>query len=71
MATHTSILAWEIPCTKEPGGLKSIVSHKELDRTEQLTLTNSETKGQIDYLDFYIEKFIKETLKTNDAKEDL
>ena len=53
MATHTSILAWEIPCTKEPGGLKSIVSHKELDRTEQLTLSNSETKGQIDYLDFY------------------
>ena len=23
MATHTSILAWEIPWTKEPGGLQS------------------------------------------------
>ena len=23
MATHSSILAWEIPCTEEPGGLKS------------------------------------------------
>ena len=22
MATHTSILAWEIPWTKEPGGLQ-------------------------------------------------
>ena len=22
MATHTSILAWEIPCTEEPGGLQ-------------------------------------------------
>ena len=68
MATHTSILAWEIPCTKEPGGLKSIVSHKELDRTEQLTLSNSETKGQIDYLDFYYLLVILlhslETLKT-------
>ena len=21
MATHSSILAWEIPCTEEPGGL--------------------------------------------------
>ena len=23
MATHSSILAWEIPCTVEPGGLQS------------------------------------------------
>ena len=21
MATHSSILAWEVPCTEEPGGL--------------------------------------------------
>ena len=27
MATHTSILAWEIPWTEEPGGLQS-VGHK-------------------------------------------
>ena len=26
MATHTSILAWEIPWTEEPGGLQSIGS---------------------------------------------
>ena len=26
MATHTSILAWRIPWTEEPGGLWSIVS---------------------------------------------
>ena len=25
MATHSSILTWEIPWTKEPGGLQSIV----------------------------------------------
>ena len=24
MATHSSILAWEIPWTEEPGGLQSI-----------------------------------------------
>ena len=26
MATHSSILAWEIPWTEEPGGLQSIGS---------------------------------------------
>ena len=24
MATHSSILAWRIPCTVEPGGLQSV-----------------------------------------------
>ena len=24
MITHSSILAWKIPCTEEPGGLQSI-----------------------------------------------
>ena len=28
MATHSSILAWEIPWTEEPGGLQSMGSHK-------------------------------------------
>ena len=28
MATHSSILAWRIPGTEEPGGLQSIVSHR-------------------------------------------
>ena len=28
MATHSSILAWRIPQTKEPGGLQSIESQK-------------------------------------------
>ena len=35
MATHSSILAWRITWTEEPG---SPWSHKELDMTEQLTL---------------------------------
>ena len=28
MATHSSILAWEIPWTKEPGGLQSMESQR-------------------------------------------
>ena len=36
MATHSSILAWRIPWTKEPGGPWD---HKESDTTEQLTLS--------------------------------
>ena len=35
--THSSILAWEIPWTEKPGGL--LWGHKELDMTEQLTLS--------------------------------
>ena len=34
MATHSSILAWRIPWTEDPGGLQSTGS----DRTEGLTL---------------------------------
>ena len=33
MATHSSILAWEIPWTEEPGGYNP-QGHKELDPTE-------------------------------------
>ena len=33
MATHSSILAWEIPGTEEPG-VQWSVGHKKLDRTE-------------------------------------
>ena len=33
MATHSNILAWEIPWTEEPGGLQSM-GKQELDTTE-------------------------------------
>ena len=33
MVTHSSILAWEIPWTEEPGGLQSM-ELQELDMTE-------------------------------------
>ena len=28
MATHSSILAWRVPWTEEPGGLQSLGSHR-------------------------------------------
>ena len=37
IATHSSILAWRIPWTEEPGGLQSMC-RKETDTTEQLIL---------------------------------
>ena len=37
MTTNSSILAWRIPWTEEPGGLQSW-GHKESDITEPLTL---------------------------------
>ena len=37
MVTHSSIFAWKIPWTEEPGGLQSMGSQKESDMTEQLT----------------------------------
>ena len=32
MATHSSILAWEVPWTEEPGGLQSMGSQKSWTR---------------------------------------
>ena len=37
MAIHSSILAWKVQWTEEPGRLQSMGS-QELDRTEQITL---------------------------------
>ena len=36
MATHSSILAWELPRTEEPGGLQSMGSQS--DMTERLSV---------------------------------
>ena len=41
--THSSILAWKIPWTEEPGRLHSPWGHKELGVTEQLTLSHFKT----------------------------
>ena len=33
MATHSSILVWEIPCTEKPGGLQFMGVTRESDTT--------------------------------------
>ena len=38
MVTHSSVLAWRIPWTEEPGGLQSMGSQKELDMTNRLSI---------------------------------
>ena len=44
MATHSSILAWKIPWTEEPGGLQSMgsqrVRHNLATKQQQLQLMN-------------------------------
>ena len=40
-ATHSSILAWEIPWTEETGGLQSLGSQRVRDYTESNTALNS------------------------------
>ena len=42
MATHSSILAWRIPWTEEPGRLQSMESQVS-DTTEQLNLPAYQT----------------------------
>ena len=44
MATHSSILAWRISWTEEPGGLRSMWSHR-VDTTEATQLTHMNFKS--------------------------
>ena len=45
LATHSSILAWRIPQTEEPGGLEPM-GLQESDTTERLTHTHTHTHIQ-------------------------
>ena len=47
MATHSSILAWGILWTEEPGGLHSPRGHQELDMTEHARKDKSLAGEQI------------------------
>ena len=49
IATHSSILAWEIPWTEDPGKLESMGSPKESDTTEQLTHREMQIKTTMRY----------------------
>ena len=52
MATHSSILAWRIPWTEEPGGLQSM-GRKELDMTERLNSTARCGRTVVRHWSFY------------------
>ena len=45
MATHSSIRAWKIPWTEEPGGLHTIHGVAESDMTERLHFTSLYSTG--------------------------
>ena len=45
VASHSSILAWEIPWTEEPGGLTVHGVAKSRTRLKQLTLSLLKRKG--------------------------
>ena len=48
MTTHSSILAWKIPWTEEPGRPPTM-GHKESDTTEQLS-TRIRVKGKTKFI---------------------
>ena len=52
MATHSSILAWRIPGTEEPGGLPSMGSQRD-----RHNLATEQQQQQIQYNNVYIFNF--------------
>ena len=50
MTTHSSILAWEIPWTEEPGGLLSMGSQKSWTQLSDSTTTQILLKIVMAYL---------------------
>ena len=50
MTTHSSILAWRIPWTEEPGGLQSIglqrIGHDRSDLAQHTRKAEREVKGE-------------------------
>ena len=57
MATHSSILVWEIPWTEEPGGLQSIGSQKsrttKQHERENVTYTTSSILSSCNQMNQY------------------
>ena len=49
MATHSSIPAWRIPWTEEPGGL-SPLGYTEVDMTEEFSMEEPQNKMEQYYL---------------------
>ena len=63
MVTHSSIIAWRIPRTEEPGGLQSM-GLQELDTAELLSLLQSMSvcASQLYFLRIYYLKHVPQHL---------
>ena len=57
METHSSILAWKIPWTEEPGRLESKKDCKELDKTEPLSIHSSSVASTICFWVYFMQGF--------------
>ena len=57
MATHFSMLAWEIPWTKEPGGLLSMGLQKSRTKLGNSTTTTTSFFSPNPYFDFCAFKY--------------
>ena len=44
MAMHSSIFAWEIPWTEEPGGLQSMASRESIEQASSEGMLKKETQ---------------------------
>ena len=47
MGSHSSILAWKLPWTEEPGGLYSPWGRKESDTTERLRVHTQQRREEM------------------------
>ena len=56
MATHSSILAWSIPWTEEPGGLPSVGSHRIWHGWSNLAAAAAACMDELDYKESWAPK---------------
>ena len=54
MATHCSVLAWRIPWTKEPGGLRSMGSQRDVTEVTEHTCTQANNRNDVVALILFI-----------------
>ena len=68
MATHSSILAREVPWTEEPGGLQSMgLERVRHDWAHMHTRHNTHIKNHIDNLEAVTERSVQETVPMKDV----
>ena len=58
MATHSSVLAWRIPGTREPGGLPSVGSHRVRHDWGDLAAANRHSQRKTPYPCLWLTNFL-------------